>query len=44
MKARCPVCGRDVALKKDGSLRGHGYTQASPYWCEGEWPAKEGEE
>lgn len=41
-RGRCPVCERDMVLKKDGTLRHHGGPEGSGMWphrrayrCEG---------
>lgn len=39
MKGQCPECKQMISLKKDGTLRGHGFKQG-PYptnWCPGSW-------
>ncbi len=35
-RGTCSVCGKEVALKKDGTVQGHGFTHMpATYWCPG---------
>lgn len=31
----CKVCGQEVAVRRDGTLQGHGFTAYWPQWCQG---------
>lgn len=33
----CPICEKWIALKGDGTLRGHGSRDPYDTWCVGSW-------